>query len=89
MPMFNKFPSKTEIALAHRYLYYCYARPVTSDYNYDQLEVLALEEEPNSDLDAPGSSRPTDYTREVKALARTLYYCATGQHLKDVINAED
>ena len=59
--------------MAHRYLYYVLSDTVFSDYTYDLLEREARAVcPPESPVHRLGSSLPSDYSEEVKSLAREL-----------------
>ena len=59
--------------MAHRYLYYVLSESVLSDYIYDLLEREAREVcPPESPVHGLGSSLPSDYSEEVKSIARGL-----------------
>ena len=59
--------------MAHRYLYYVLSDTVFSDYVYDLLEREARAVcPPESPVHKLGSSLPSDYSEEVKRIAREL-----------------
>ena len=62
-----------QLVLAYRYLYYVESDSPISDFIYDQLERKAREEcPPESDVHKLGSSLSSDYSDEVKTLARKI-----------------
>ncbi len=59
-------PSATDVMLAHQYLYYVAARPIWTDYEYDQFCNL-------HGLDGSGGSGLADkYPERVKQLAQEM-----------------
>lgn len=59
--------------MAHRYLYYVLGRPVITDAEYDQLEIVARSKcAKSSPLNNPGSDLESSYSEESKALAFKL-----------------
>jgi NAD-dependent DNA ligase len=59
--------------LAHRYLYYCLARPVISDYTYDMTCKDARTKFPHSQvLLSMGSDNAADYPIEAIQLAHRM-----------------
>ena len=58
--------------LVHRILYYCLARPILTDYEYDMLERDALrevEDDPSHLLHRPGSDREATYPESLVDVA--------------------
>jgi hypothetical protein len=67
-------PTKLELCLAHRYLYYCLAEPVLSDHEYDKLESAAIAEFIGDDcpLSYPGGDNPQAYSQKTIDLALSM-----------------
>lgn len=65
--------SLPELALAHRYLYYCLQKPVISDQEYDRLEKDALSQvDLHHPLNLPGSEMESSYSDTIKKIAKKL-----------------
>ena len=62
--------TKSEVVLAHRYLYYVKGTPVITDQEYDKLEAALPDGDPVKN--GVGSDRECDYTPKVKRLAKGL-----------------
>lgn len=62
-------------ALAHRVLYYVWARPILTDFEYDQLEAKARAATPPDSLinTTVGSDLLSSYPHEAKMRALTLW----------------
>jgi len=66
-------PTVEQLVLAYRYLYYVESDSPIPDSVYDNLERKARAEcSPESDVHKLGSSLSSDYSEEVKELARKI-----------------
>lgn len=73
-----------DLVLAYRYLYYVHARPIVSDYAYDQIEKEEIEYGGGKGvLDKfVGSDRAEDYPPHIRALALYLAFKYSGREHK-------
>ncbi len=59
-------PTPRQMVRAHQYLYYCTARPIWSDYDYDRYCIA------HQIQGGGGSDRASDYSPEDVALAEAM-----------------
>lgn len=60
--------------LVHRFLYYVLCDPIISDYEYDQMELVAKKNAVDSHMiHKVGSSLVSSYSEEIQQIATVIY----------------